>query len=314
MKLTTLFIKNKTSVYLNFLLILALLESVYFMKIKNFTTVYPPSFRKQDFKNYNTEYSVVERNVQFNISQSSECNVLINDTILIKRESDFNYIEHWILNNNEEMIVPISVSSDDVNVKLFLFNNKMNLFTVFIDFGNKEIKKFFLNFQYQSLNLISSNFNAPDSDSDNFFINNNNSNQNEDYIDFSKINYNSMLFKFHNKNNVIDSSEILKIEINFDLGKEFKNFDITSHNFKFNKQNYTSITGNETKEIVKYTTTKNLEPQNILILEIEFPLYFENCKYNAVSIIKILIGSIVITFIIFLLYIVFNSVIFNELL
>lgn len=311
MKLTTIFIKDKTCIYLNLLLILTLFESGYFMKNQNFTTFNPPSLRRQDLKNYNTEYSVVERNIQFFIAQATECNVLINDTLLIRKESDFNYIEHWVLNNNEEMILPISVSSNDVNVKLFLFNNKMNLFTVFIDFDSKSKSKFYLNFQYQSLNLISSNLNAPDSDSDNFFIS---SNQNEDFNDFSKINYNSMLYKFHNKNNVLDSSENLKIELNFDLGKNFKNYDLISQNFKFNKQNYTILVDNEPKEIVKYTTKKNLEPQDIEILEIEFPLYFDHCKYNAVSIVKILIGSIVITMVIFLLYIVFNSVIFNELL
>ena len=255
-----------------------------------------------------SDFGVNKRQLQYNISRSTGCNVMINDLVQFTKDSDVNYVEHWILHNNVDEIEPKTVTSKDVIVKFFNFNKKMNTFIVYFDFiEEKKNQQFFsINFTYEAISLIKTfNYYSIDKDKDTFFLDE--KSQNQDQL----FNYNNFLWKIYNKNFIGKDLETLSIQINFDLGPGFSKYTIFSENPKI--QFKKKIINNADSPLVVYTWDGAMNSQDVLVIDIKFPLYFESCKNDYMSITIVLIGSIFILFVILMLYVVFNSVMFNEL-
>jgi hypothetical protein len=273
--------------------------------------------RKQDMegRSYNTDFSTLKRDLKFYISKTTKCNVQITDTVLFRKETEINFIEHWILHNNVEEIDPKGVTSNDVNIRYYTFNRKMNAFTVYFNYDENHLQKkeFSIVFQYDAVNLIKSINNVPDAtDSDSYFI------DAKDKVDIGKLdirnfNYNTFLWKLYNKNFPSIRMEYISIEINFDLGREFGKYNIFSVDPKFNFKKIIDKNEFDEQSKVIYQWNGRVDSQEVLVMEIRIPLYFEKCKYLNMNLIMVILGSLFIVFVILMLYIVFNSVMFNDL-
>jgi hypothetical protein len=273
--------------------------------------------RKQDMggRSFNTDFSTLKRDLKFFISKTTRCNVQVTDTVLFRKETEINFIEHWILHNNVEDIDPKSVTSNDVNIRYYTFNRKMNAFTVYFNFdeNHSDKKEFTIIFQYDAVNLIKSYNNFPEgTDSDSFFIDAKDKIE-RDKLDNYNYNYNTFLWKLYNKNFPSVRMEYITIEINFDMGRDFGKYNIFSVDPKFNFKKIIQKNVFDEMTNVKYLWNGSVDSQEVLVMEIKFPLYFENCKYLNMNIIMVILGSIFIVFVILMLYIVFNSVMFNDL-
>jgi hypothetical protein len=228
-----------------------------------------------------------ERTIRFYISLINDCNILINDTINYeKSKTNVEFIEHYILNNNAEFIDPKAVFTNIINLNLFVFNKKDNLFTVLLDKKNNDKTNLTVEYNYLAGNILKSQKNK---------INNLHNN-------------NTFLWKFFNEN----SSKKLKlnIEIYFTIDKLFENDTVTfiangdNSTLNFNK----SIISNSNQRVVKYEWKGELIPNEIIVLETKFPLIIESCKSVMIDIPMILVGSIFIFFLIFVLYIILSQI------
>jgi hypothetical protein len=268
--------------------------------------------RKQEMgKGFNTDFSTLKRDLKFYVSKTTKCDVQVTDTVLFRKETDTNFIEHWILHNNVEDIDPKGVTSNDINIRYFTFNRKMNAFAVYFNFDENHVNKqeFTITFQYEAVNLIKSYNNFPEGgDNDAFFLENKSNVNSGNIINY---NYNTFLWKLYNKNFPSVGNEYISIEIIFDLGNDFSKYTIYSTYPEFNFKKIVEKV--EELTTIKYLWNGKLDSQEVVVMEVKFPLYFENCKYFSVNFFMVVIGSIFIVFVILMLYVVFNSVMFNDL-
>jgi hypothetical protein len=263
-------------------------------------------------KNIAGEYISTNRIIQLYVSQVQECSIFINDTVTYENLNNVNFIEHMILHNNAENIDPKGVYSDNMVINFFAFNKKLNIFSVYFD--NKNIQKtdnsvslFNIEYDYDANNLIKSNF-VEQKESELLSYKNSYNNTsainstNNTSIPISSANFNSFIWKILNQN-FLKYKENVTIEIYFELGKEFQNEDV-EFSLNFTK----TIIGNEKKSIVKYEWKGTIDPQEVIVLQAKFPLYFENCGNISVNLVMIFIGSIFIIFLIGMLYIILSTV------
>jgi len=68
------------------------------------------------------------------------------------------------------------------------------------------------------------------------------------------------------------------MEIYFQLGKEFEKLEV-EFNYNFTKK----IEKTNANEIVKYSWETELLPQEIIVVDVKFPMYFEFCGKLNVS-------------------------------
>jgi hypothetical protein len=258
---------------------------------------------KQDeiFRSIAGDYVSSNRVIKFYISHASECSIFVNDTVMYKNINNVNFVEHMILHNNAENIDPKGVYSEDVNINFFAFNKKLNIFSVYFeDRKNANIlkttnstskyKNFSIEYDYEALNIIKSNL-VKDMDA---AINNQN--------DTILVSSNTFIWKILNQN-LIKSKENVTIEIYFDLGKEFEHEDV-EFSLNFTK----SIINTEKKSLIKYIWKGSIDPQEVVILQAKFPLYFEHCGNISINIVMIFVGAIFIIFLIGMLYVILSTV------
>jgi hypothetical protein len=243
------------------------------------------------------EYASTNRVLKFYISHTQECSLFINDTVSYENFNNVNFVEHMILHNNAEVIDAKGVYSDDVNINFFLFNKKLNIFSVYFEpFKSKltsnsdQIKNFTIEYDYDAINIIKSNF-IKEAENSN--------------LENSTYHYNSFIWKILNQN-FLKSKENVTIEIYFDLGKDFEHEDV-EFSMNFTK----SIFQGDSKNIVKYVWQGKIEPQEVVVLQVKFPLYFEHCGNLSINLVMIFVGSVFIVFLIGMLYIILSTV-FSE--
>jgi hypothetical protein len=260
-----------------------------------------------------SDYSATERILKFYISHTQECSVFINDTVKYHNINNINFVEHMILHNNAENIDPKGVYSDDVSVNFFAFNRKINVFSVYFNNDKPETKgkdSFLIEYDYDAINLIKSNIYSKE---DSTFPNKkptHNSNSTPTITEKSSEklqNTNSFIWKILNQN-FLKSKELLTIEVYFDLGKDFEHEDVE---FSLNFQK--SIIDSERKTIVKYEWKGALDPQEVLVMQVKFPLYFENCGNLSINLVIIFVGAVFIIFLIGMLYIILSTVFLDDL-
>ncbi len=291
------------------------------------------------FKNMAGDYISTDRKMKFYISKQQECSIFINDTVSYQNLNNANFVEHMILHNNAEAIDPKGVYSDDININFFLFDRKLNIFSVYFDADNNNTvngnptsypasyqtikpNNFTIEYDYDAINLIKSNFvneknnsnsnsNYPqNSDSStsmtsmgNTYNNYNNNNYDENESD----NYNSFIWKILNQN-FLKNKENITIEIYFDLDKEFQHEDVE---FSLNFTKSLVDTDEKNKNIVKYEWKGTIDPQEVVILQVKFPMYFDHCRNLSINFVMIFVGSVFIIFLIGILYIILSTV-FSE--
>jgi hypothetical protein len=259
------------------------------------------------------EYMSTSRHIKFFISKTQECSVFINDTVMYENINNINFVEHMILHNNAENIDPKGVYSENVNINFFAFNRKLNIFSVYFDnnkIENKGKNNFTIEFDYDAINLIKTMANKDkdeDSNSNHHKITNNKTTLPSFRSHQSQSNsYNNFIWKILNQN-FLKNKEMINIEIFFDLGKDFEHEDV-EFSLNFTK----SIIDEEKKSIVKYEWKGMIEPQEVLVLQAKFPLYFEHCGNLNINLVMIFVGSIFIIFLIGMLYIILSTVFLDE--
>lgn len=261
------------------------------------------------------EYYSTKRELKFFISHEQGCSIFVNDTVNYTTINNVNFIEHMILHNNAESIDPKGVHSNDVTINYFAFNRKLNIFSVYFDpkknpyspvmnkndTNNANEKNyvdsnFLIEFDYNAINLIKS-----------IVVENKSENSTNDFNDNdSSKNYNSFIWKILNQN-FIKHKENVVIELYFDLGKNFQHEDV-SFSLKFEK----SLIEENKKQIVKFRWEGVIEPQEVVILQAKFPMYFDSCGNISINLVMIFIGSIFIIFLIGMLYIILSTVFSGE--
>jgi hypothetical protein len=242
--------------------------------------------RDDETRLYSGEYVSLNRVVRFYISH--DCTVSINDRVNYNIVNPVNFVEHMILHNNADTIEPKTVYSDDFGINFFAFNKKLNIFSVYFD--PPESTNFTIEYDYNAINLIRSNIEAPDT----FEVPSNHTNSN------------IFVWKFVNQN-FIKMKENITVEIYFDIGKEFTHEDV-DFSLNFTK----SIIEENNRMIVKYVWNGILSPQEVIVLQSKFPLYFDNCGTLSVNWIMIGVGSVFIVFLVGMLYMIISSVFLEE--
>jgi hypothetical protein len=256
----------------------------------------------EGLRNFAGEYISSNRVIKFYVSLKQECSLFINDTVYYENLNNVNFVEHMILHNNAEAIDPKGVYSDDININFFLFNRKLNIFSVYFDPKKQmnnithnnvtlPLKNFSIEYDYDALNIIKSNFVK----------------ENTNNIENSTASYNSFIWKILNQN-FLKSKENISIEIYFDLGKDFMHEDV-EFSLNFTK----SIIDDDKKNIVKYKWHGTIDPQEVIVLQAKFPLYFEHCGNLSINLVMIFVGAVFIIFLIGMLYIILSTVFSDDL-
>lgn len=257
------------------------------------------------------EYTTTCRIIKFYISHLQKCSVFINDTIAYENINNRNFVEHMILHNNAEVIDPKGVYSDDININFFAFNRKLNIFSVYFDNKANKTNNFTIEYDYDAIGLIKSNIVLKDElnqvlqqeRKDNTFYS---MNQAENLTNFNKVNNNNFIWKILNQN-FIKTRENVTLQVFFELGKDFQHEDV-EFSLNFTK----SIKDQEGKNLVKYEWNGMIEPQEVLVLQAKFPLYFEHCGNLSINLVMIFVGAIFIIFLIGMLYIIISTVFLDE--
>jgi len=226
-----------------------------------------------------------KRVTKFYINLESKCNIFINDTIYYDKDDyTSNFIDHLILHNNFDSIEPRSIYSTDVLINYFIFNKKLNMFTV--NFENEKHRNYSIVYEYFANNLIKLQQNKKD-----FYSNNNN-----------EKNVNEFLWKFYNENT--NSKNLsLEVEFYFTIDKYFMH-----ENVEFNNKMFMYKTRIENKDTLVFKWSGTLMPYEVKVFESVFPMLFENCQMMTVNFTMILIGAFFVIFIVLILYLLFSSI------
>jgi hypothetical protein len=234
-----------------------------------------------DMSLYYDDFITKERVIMFYISQE-DCNILVNDTIRYEQHEHANIVEHMILHNNAEYIDPKGVFSSDIEINYFVFNKKINLYSVFFN-NPKKVKEYHVEYDYNAIGGI------------------------KEVKDFNtgKVN-NTFLWKLYNEN-TNQPNQRLRIEIYFDLGKVFHNEEVYFNELEFRK-NIKVIDG---AEVVVYIWEGEMKSQEVMVIQASFPGYIENCGVDYVTLPMVLLGSVFIVFLVIILYLIISSMIFD---
>lgn len=91
--------------------------------------------------NVNYNYSDIvstRRKIRFFVDLENDCNVYINDTLIYNNKKDSDIVDHLILHNDVDDVEPRSISSEKKAINYFIFNRKLNMFSVNLDDNYKE--------------------------------------------------------------------------------------------------------------------------------------------------------------------------------
>lgn len=282
---------------------------------------------RDDYRSFAGEYISSNRVLKFYISHVQECSIFVNDTVMYENINNVNFVEHMILHNNAENIDPKGVYSEDVNINFFAFNRKLNIFSVYFEpkpnkdqhaipgvvgvlanntnilnnrniFSNsfKKNSNFSIEYDYDALNIIKSNFNKEKENYNSTLYPDKESQSNPGNS------FNSFIWKILNQN-FMKVKENITLELYFDLGKEFEQEDV-EFSLNFTK----SIMTDNKKSIVKYQWHGTIDPQEVIVLQAKFPLYFEHCGNLSINLVMIFVGAVFIVFLIGMLYIILSTV------
>ena len=282
---------------------------------------------REEMRIYMGDYISKKRTIKFYLSKSEECSVYINDSVSYEKLSNINFVEHMVLHNNGESIEPKGVYSDQVTINFFAFNRKLNIFSVYFE-NHKDYANFTIEFDYTAKYLLKSvidveknkkisnriqkNFIKPNNstnsslDKKNVSKKNENPHDSKNYFNPNEHHYNWFIWKLLNQN-FLKEVELLKIEVYFDLDSEFKKTDV-----KFSLNFTKSIEVIKKETFVKYSWEGVLFPQQLMILDVKFPLYFESCGNLRLSWMMIIIGSIFIIFLVTMLHLILSTVFFED--
>jgi len=152
----------------------------------------------------------------------------------------------------------------------------------------------FINHNYNSSNMVNNNRYYQNDKEDSLRIEN------------QQLHYNWFIWKILNQN-FLRTTERINIEIYFQLGKEFEKVEV-NFNYNFTK----TIENSKSNDTLKYHWETDLLPQEIIVLDVKFPLYFDFCGRLNVSWIMVIIGAIFIIFLISMLHMILSTVFFDE--
>jgi len=110
------------------------------------------------------ESKIKRRKIKFFIDLENDCDIYVNDTVYYENNKDLNVIDHLILHNDVENIDPRSINSETREVNYFIFNRRLNMFSVNInsqlessnDSEASADSDFDINYEYMANNLIKS--------------------------------------------------------------------------------------------------------------------------------------------------------------
>jgi len=229
----------------------------------------------------------------------------VSNVILANQGSLFgNQIGNLNTNFNHNIVIPNSIKEQNPNDYKGLvdggngIDNSKNNFDKNKNSNNKFYKNSDnLNIQ-KSIGLNGIDYNSYDPIS----LHNNNNTPNEE-------GYNSLIWKIFNKN-YFEQINDLKIDIVFDLGNDFVNqpvlFEPPLH-LKFKK----TLEIKNQKHLVKYSSSFKMDAQEVVVLNMKFPLYFKECSNAIPSIFMIGIFALFLIFLIIIVYIIFSTFYFN---
>lgn len=224
-----------------------------------------------------------KRITKFYINIETKCSIFINDTVYYDKDDyTTNFIDHLILHNNFDSVEPRSIYSNDVLINYFIYNKKLNMFTV--NFENQAKRNYSIVYEYFANNLIKLQQNK------------------KDFYSKAEKSVNEFLWKFYNENT--NSKPLnLEVEFYFTIDKSFLN-----ENVEFNNKMHMYKTLLDNKDTLVFKWNGTLLPYEVKVFESVFPMIFENCQTMTVNFTMILIGAFFVIFIVLILYLLFSSI------
>lgn len=228
--------------------------------------------------------SIIKRSIKIFIDIQNECDVLFEDKIYYEGDNFTNYfVDHIIMNRKSNFIEPRDVKADKASIKYFVFNRKLNMFTLDID--KDPYQNFSINYDY----LVSGMISALSNDA---FIN-------------SKPDKNSNLFtwKVYNENSQ-NKNVNLEVEVHFGLGPDYDYNEI-----KFNHHFVKKDKIFQNKNLTYFSWNGDLLPYEIMTINSFFPIIFKSCEMEKLSISLVILGSLFVILIIISVYLMIVNII-----
>lgn len=217
-----------------------------------------------------SDYSVINREFEFNIYQNNSCYVEVTDKVKYDKEAYITFVEHVLVKQNVTHIIPIEVYTEIENTGLesFGFSEEMMVFN--LNFNNKttNVKEFDVYYKYYIYGLF-----QVDIDKKNSTVN---------YFEYKFLNENSN-----------DVNHKTKIDINWLYSSKEKNKlefikdTLVIESLKLNKDYELSVRDfNSTFSVLNFKYELNQVPQQLLFLNATFSKQFEYCGYTIIELIE----------------------------
>lgn len=224
------------------------------------------------------ELECTNRTIEIIVKESDSCTIFFNDTLTYNKSSLNNFIDLKLIKTKPETIIPEAVYSNEINITLFNFNKRNNIFSVILDKNNKtnvDVQYF-----YKAINLIKSTKSSNGKNSFNYF---------------------NWSIKNNNLNNKMNLTVVFLFNFN----------EIALDDIKFNvnvTKSSTEINGIVYK---KYVFNEQMKNDEEITFTPVLPLNLERCEWLKIHKGMLILGSMFIVVILVLLYYLF-SVLYKE--
>lgn len=238
------------------------------------------------------EPSATKRLVKVYLDPENDCDVFFQDIVYYAQDNSSNYfIDHILMNRQCHLIEPRNVSPNQAKVKYFVFNRKLNMFTLKLE--KQANANFSINYEYTASGALSSDSKLISLDKAN--------STSKGKKQASEVNI--FQWKLYNENT--DNRKLdLEIEIFFQFGEKY-DYDkvMFNHEFKKQQKNFAD------KNVTYYKWEGQLLPYEVMNLNSYFPLIFKDCNIHKLSLSLVMLGALFVILVVLSIYLIVVNII-----
>lgn len=225
-----------------------------------------------------------KRTIKIFIDSENECDVFFEDKVYYEADNFTNYfLDHIIINRKSNFIEPRGVKANNASIKYFVFNRKLNMFSIDVDKDAKQ--NFTIDYDYMASGLIGVMTND-------IFMN----------PELEK-NLNLLKWKVYNENT--DNKKLnLEIQVFFGLGEDY-DYDKIKFNHAFVKK----LKNVKDKKLTYFSWSGDLLPYEVMTINSFFPMIFRNCGIEKLNIPLVILGSLFVILVIISVYLMIVNII-----
>jgi len=231
--------------------------------------------------------AVDKRTIKIFIDSENECDIFFEDRVDYAADNFTNlFLDHLIMNRKSNFIEPRAIKPKNAEIKYFVFNRKLNMFT--IDIEKNPMQNFSINYDYVASGLIDSK----KMDTDKAFLD-------DDLVN----DLNFFMWKVYNENT--DNKKLnLEIQIYFSFGNDYDYDKIKfNHVFAKNENNL------KDKNLTYFSWSGDLLPYEVMSINSFFPIIFRSCGVDKVNISLVILGSLFVILVILSVYLMLINII-----